>query len=275
MSNNFVTCKLMGGLGNQLFQIFTTLSYSLKYKINFYFPDYKGSMGIDNKSERPAYWNNILSNLKQNIKQIKDGIIIREIDSHKYNNLQKPIVNRNMILHGYFQSLKYFNEYSEKIINRLNFRSFQKRFGEIDAISMHFRIGDYKANSKFHPILSLEYYKDALKYLILKTNKKDWTIKYCCEEADVKDVENKISKLQDIYNELIFERINNKFADWEQMFYMSCCKHNIIANSTFSWWSAYFNVNPDKRVFYPSKWFGINKDVSGMFNGLGWNLIIV
>ena len=274
MSHNFVTCKLMGGLGNQLFQIFTTLSYSLTYKINFCFPNYQGSLGIDNKSERPAYWNNILSNLKQNIKQIKNGIIIREPEpGHKYCNLQKPIVNRNMILHGYFQSLQYFNEHSEKIINRLNFRSYQERFGEIDAISMHFRIGDYKANSKFHPILSIKYYQDALNYIILKTKKKDWTIKYCCEDEDVKDVESKISKLQDIYDELKFERINNKFADWEQLLFMSCCKHNIIANSTFSWWSAYFNVNPDKIICYPSNWFGDNKNVSEMFKGLGWNLI--
>jgi hypothetical protein len=53
-----------------------------------------------------------------------------------------------------------------------------------------------------------------------------------------------------------FERGNKELSDWEQMLLMSCCHHNIIANSSFSWWSAYFNFWEDKIVCYPSVWFG-------------------
>jgi hypothetical protein len=57
-------------------------------------------------------------------------------------------------------------------------------------------------------------------------------------------------------NTFTFEQADNNLDDWEQMILMSLCQHNIIANSTFSWWGAYFNNNPNKIVCYPETWFG-------------------
>ena len=53
-----------------------------------------------------------------------------------------------------------------------------------------------------------------------------------------------------------FIKLGNELDDWEEMLVMSLCQHNIIANSTFSWWGAYFNENKEKIVCYPSLWFG-------------------
>jgi hypothetical protein len=53
-------------------------------------------------------------------------------------------------------------------------------------------------------------------------------------------------------------RADSKLSDWEQLLLMSLCEHNIIANSTFSWWSGYFNTNQNKIICYPSQWFGPN-----------------
>jgi hypothetical protein len=79
---------------------------------------------------------------------------------------------------------------------------------------------------------------------------------YFCEDVDISDVNEVISYLSKIFTKLEFIRGENNLEDWEQMLLMSCCHHNIIANSSFSWWSAYFNSWEDKIVCYPSVWFG-------------------
>ena len=53
-----------------------------------------------------------------------------------------------------------------------------------------------------------------------------------------------------------FIKVSDEYHDWEQLLIMSVCDHNIIANSSYSWWGAYLNENKNKTVMYPEKWFG-------------------
>jgi hypothetical protein len=270
-----VTCIMTGGLGNQLFQIFATIAYAIKYNRILVLPNYQGMMGIDKTSERPSYWNTLFSKLISYIIPIGSTVTLNEYGSHTYSNF--PAYNSNICLNGYFQHLKYFNKYSDRIVNLIGIKDFQKEIRENhtikDSISLHFRIGDYKVSNGYHNILSIYHYIKGLDTIITKTNKNNWSVEYCCEDHDLAKVNEMIKDLQSRFLKLKFERIDNKLADWQQMLYMSCCQHNIIANSTFSWWSAYFNDNPNKIVCYPSKWLGDNRDVSGMFDGLGWTRI--
>ena len=70
----------------------------------------------------------------------------------------------------------------------------------------------------------------------------------------------RINNIKEKIKHLTFIKIPNELEDWEQMLLMSCCQHNIIANSSFSWWSAYLNNNKEKFVCYPSLWFGPAKN---------------
>jgi hypothetical protein len=83
--------------------------------------------------------------------------------------------------------------------------------------------------------------------------------------ADVKDrcSRGAITNGRDIQ----FHFVRDTIADWQQMLLMSVCDHNIIANSTFSWWGAYLNANQTKIVCYPSLWFGygVSHDTRDMF----------
>ena len=97
-----------------------------------------------------------------------------------------------------------------------------------------------------------------------------WTILYFYEEEDMDEVKSKVEKIKAECieylrdhewgrgHEIDFERVNSetKMEDWRQLLLMSCCQHNIIANSSFSWWAAYFNDNSEKIICYPETWFG-------------------
>jgi hypothetical protein len=125
-----------------------------------------------------------------------------------------------------------------------------------NAVSMHFRIGDYKKIQDFHPLATYEYYERSLEYFKSVHPNKEFNILYFCEDCDIDDVLSIINKLVNKFPMYNFTRGLNTLEDWQQMLLMSCCHHNIIANSSFSWWAAYLNSNKDKIVCYPSVWFG-------------------
>jgi hypothetical protein len=104
--------------------------------------------------------------------------------------------------------------------------------------------------------MTKDYYLKALNNIKLINSNTNYTIFYFCEENDINDVVEIINYLQQNFNNYNFLRGEKELEDWEQMLLMSCCHHNVIANSSFSWWSAYFNSYTDKIVCYPSIWFG-------------------
>jgi hypothetical protein len=250
----------MGGLGNQLFQIFTTISISLTNKIPFIF------RYSDNIGNRNAYWNTFLVNLKKFTSTNITGQFIVYKEPH-FHYLDIPInieqIEQNILLSGYFQSYKYFEksynqicrlirleENKKKIINKYNY-PYSK------SISMHFRLGDYKYLQDFHNLLTIDYYTNSLQYMEKKLSKSEiYYVLYFCENKDNDIVLIHINKLNKLFPQFHFMKVSDEIEDWEQMLIMSCCNHNIIANSTFSWWGAYFNVDPNKIVCYPSNWFG-------------------
>lgn len=270
-----ITCNLMGGLGNQLFQVFATISYSIKSKNQFKFLN-KKTLGGDSCTLRFTFWNTFLSRLKPFLVDSLPNLhIIREID-FKYKELSViEMLNRDVMIFGYFQSYKYFKEsYNTicKIIgiktmknNLLNKLDYNNDYFK-DTISLHFRIGDYKNLQNYHPLMTKEYYYNALNYIKSKKSDTKFKILYFCENDDIVDVEEKINYLSNHFKEYEFIRGKSDLEDWEQLLLMSCCNHNIIANSSFSWWSAYFNDWEDKIVCYPSVWFGksVNNDTKDL-----------
>lgn len=258
-----ITCNLMGGLGNQLFQIFATISYAIKCHNQFKFFNIKVLGGT---STRYTFWDSFFSRLKlfttSNFPQL---YMIKETD-FTFNELDvDEMINKDVLINGYFQSHKYF-ESNYQIICRmigleqmknvlLKKMNYDMNFLQ-NTISLHFRLGDYKNLSEKYHILKKKYYKNAINHIKNKNLDINYTIIYFCEDDDIDDVEETINYLTSKFSEYKFIRGEKSLADWEQLLLMSCCHHNVIANSTFSWWAAYFNNWDDKIICYPSLWFG-------------------
>ena len=262
-----ITCNLMGGLGNQLFQIFTTISYAIKTHNQFKFTNVL-TLGGGSTTIRKTYWDSFFFRLKHfTTDKFPKMDLIKEKD-FTFNELPLyKMINADIIIHGYFQSYKYFeNSYEticriidikQKKANLLKKMNYDKTFLN-SVISLHFRMGDYKKNTAVHPIMPKEYYYKSIHHILSNCKECDtkFTVMFFCEDVDLSDVKNTILFLSEKLPNLDFVRGDNKLEDWEQMLLMSCCHHNIIANSSFSWWSAYFNSWEDKIVCYPSVWFG-------------------
>lgn len=263
-----ITCNLMGGLGNQIFQIFATISCAINHRMQFKFLNVE-SLGGGFTTIRYTFWDKFFYKLKpfliDNI-NIYPTNVIREKDF----TFNKLIIDENqykedIMLSGYFQSYKYFQENYQLICRLIGLQQMKDDLllkvnlnDDLlqNTISMHFRIGDYKKLQHVHPVMTKDYYFRALNYIKSLDSTTNYTVLYFCEDDDIDDVIQTINYLKDKFIDYDFIRGKKELEDWEQMLLMSCCHHNIIANSSFSWWGAYLNSHKNKIVCYPSIWFG-------------------
>ena len=144
-------------------------------------------------------------------------------------------INRNILLNNFFPKHKStrFNTLSEKINNEPN------------SVAIHFRLGDYKIPGRLHYCLNQEYYDNAI--ILIRQNIENPKFYVFSDEIE------KVKSFFDLENAVFIE--NDSDNEIEDMFLMSQCKHNIIANSTYSWWSAWLNKNENKLIVAPLKWF--------------------
>tara|TARA_R110002110_G_scaffold76496_1_gene201521 strand:- start:78 stop:848 length:771 start_codon:yes stop_codon:yes gene_type:complete len=236
-----ITTDLLGGLGNYMFQIATTHSLAIDNgDVGIY--DSNGVVKIHNHLD--TYKTNILRNLSYG------STIINTHYSEPYFSYNKIMYKENLKVTGYFQSEKYFQHNRGSILDLFSVDSdsdiyIKGEYGNTlrnNTCSIHVRRGDYVRLSNIHPPCEMGYYLEAVKQMPVGTvflvfsDDMDW----CKQNFN--------------FSHLIhFVDGNPDFID---MWLMSLCDNNITANSSFSWWGAWLNQNPNKKVISPSKWFG-------------------
>jgi hypothetical protein len=240
-----ISCNLKGGLGNQLFQIAAAFSLSKNLSTELVIYQNYVNTSIHGYSF-DKYKNNIFSKII--LSKEKPNLYLKSFNEKKFSYEQITLEN-NQILDGYFQSEKYFIDHKEDIKKLFEETEeissyINKKYSNIDfnnSISLHVRRGDYLRYPKIHPVCDIEYYKNALQIL-----NEDKNILLFSDDVEWCKHNLKFKNLQFINNE----------QDYIDLYLMSRCSFNVIANSTFSWWSAWLNKNKQKKVICPIKWFG-------------------
>jgi hypothetical protein len=160
---------------------------------------------------------------------------------------------------GYWQSFRYFEHFREELVKNLAFKPFknstylesivEKIEASENSVSLHVRGGDYLKTDTFINLSNTKYYENALEKLGLLIK----TVFVFTDDIELVLKNNYFDNFV-----LVDTRGHENHLD---MYLMSICSHNIIANSSYSWWSAYLNVNPGRLVVAPSEWFN-NRDIN-------------
>lgn len=245
-----------GGLGNQMFQY---VFYKWLQKQGFHVEaDLSGYYLLRG---RPYCLNHIFKKVElkecnyQRLEKLKEE---QKIYNEKTDKLFDLKQDQNMILSGYWQHYVYANEIRDELKDYFSFQvprdlkmaGLLEQISRENSVSVHVRRGDYLQKENvdiFGDICTDEYYRNSLRYIEEKVINPKFYV-FCNDINWTKEH----MKLQDaVY---IDKNRFKKYEDWFDLFLMAQCKHNIIANSSFSWWGAWLNRNSSKIVIAPRKW---------------------
>ncbi len=271
-----IIVKLKRGMGNQMFQyaLGRRLVEDLKSPLKLDISGFERQSQIDTKREYELHHFNILEDFANSEEIIKArdrwGFLSRlyqaintKIFREQHVGYDPRLLNKkgDIYLDGFWHSEKYFQSIREIILRELALKTSLSSVGmaaaaEIEkataegkaSVSLHVRRGDYVTNlkaKKYHGLITTEYYGGAIEILRNKVGE----MKIFLFSDDIEWVKRNIP-LQDAH----YFVTNPSIPFYEEVHLMSLCDHNIIANSSFSWWGAWLNQNLNKIVIAPRKW---------------------
>lgn len=271
---------LQGGLGNQMFEYATAYALSrqnacdLALDMSFFdvFKDRKwcrpyelNVFGLQNNvkmTSRHHLWVRIMSTVGNFcLKRGKNvvGRCVFELDDIG------PLKNyRALLLCGYFGSYRLFSAYREELLHEFAFADLPNEenaalllsIQNCESVAVHIRRGDYLEgkNKDVYYHLAPEWYRQAMEEI----SKRVKSPVYYFFSDDIAWAREQFADVRNAF----FVDVNHGRDAYNDMRLMSTCKHNIIANSTFSWWGAWLNTNPNKIVVAPYQRFKMSDSVN-------------
>ena len=260
-----ITCDVMGGLGNQLFQIATVLAVAWRQNL---VPIFTGKEIITlggNCTPRPNYWKSLFRTLTLTKENLNFPVLYEDWNQ---TFIKFPEFKTDIKLYGHFQTSKYFHDYRAKILDTFKldtkdsayvenfFLGLRNKYPNRPLVSLHVRRTDYIT---INEALSQKYFLDASKHFPTDTV-------FVIFSDDQAWCRNNLSTLASV------EYVSEK--DYLELFIMSKCDGHIMSNSSFSWWGCYLGDRyGTKRVVAPKPWFrGAPNGCLGIFESY-WTIL--
>lgn len=275
-----IIVNLMGGLGNQMFQYAFGKSLSLRLNKKLIVDKRFLLENTNNPDVTPRDFELSVFSITDVITVYDHGFGLGKAFPYRLNKLIDPIIEKlksqivftdndaldtilktkssKIILSGYFQKETYFINEENNIRNSFVFKNelsgdnlvIKNKIANSNSVSLHVRRGDYVSSQKtgaYHGVCSLEYYTEAIQTLTALFQ----DLHFFVFSDDIEWCKVNLN----IPGEVTFISNNKGANSYIDMQLMSLCKHNIIANSSFSWWGAWLNRSKNKVVIAPKKWF--------------------
>ena len=281
--------QFLGGLGNQMFQ------YALYKALQKKHPNVKADLhGYRNYALHNGFELENIFNIKLNkISPFTKNLYNKHNRKWLYRKLRRVLNLRNAYQEekslfafdpsiladpksrfywGYWQNLQYFEAIAEEL--KIDFEFKQELTGEnqqileqikqTDSVSIHVRRGDYLKDPLLGGLCGPEYYQTAINYMQANVASPVFfvfsdDIAWCQKHLTLEQAK--------------FITWNKGTDSYIDMQLMSACKHNIIANSSFSWWAAWLNPNVAKMVIYPKKWVNDHQTIESMSTPENWKAV--
>jgi hypothetical protein len=224
-----VTFNNAGRMGNWLFEAATAMAYALEHDLEFTVPN-----ETSNAKWNPIYCPHLIDN--------RYNPHLEKIHLYESRHNYDPIPydpswrDKNIIIEGYRQTARYFDNYRNEILYLLDF-PYKKQEGYV---SIHVRRGDYVTLRDKHPEVTTEWYEKAMSMF---------------PEYKFKFFSDDIPWCMEAFKHRNDCEYSGNTDEQSDLVEMSWCEHQICSPSTFSWWGGYLNKNEDKLVIFPKFWF--------------------
>lgn len=291
-----IISNIIGGLGNQMFQYAAGRALALEHGVPLAldvagFASYPLHQGFELKrlfhcpaeiaspaeTARLLGWCNgaLVRRLMQRpaMAALRPGRWVVEPHFHYWPGFER--LGDDCYLSGYWQSERYFAKHQATIRDDFRFTGeldavnagLAEKMAQVESVSLHVRRGDYVNNPKnlgIHGVCSPAYYHSAIRHLAERLSSPVFFV----FSDDIPWVRENL----EIGHPVVHVEHNSGAASFNDMRLMSLCRHNVIANSSFSWWGAWLNGNPEKQVVAPRRWFANDRKTADLFPA-GWTLI--
>lgn len=232
MQNCYVS--LAGGIGNQLFQVAAGYAYARDHSKTLYL--YTGSWSGGQGSHPNNYRNSIFKNFKFT-QNIPDSF--NDYHEPQFNYTKLPEAKGSIKLNGYFQSLQYFEGYSEEFKDLLKFKELDTEFLQEGAVGAHVRRGDYLNYPDIHLVCGTEYFLKNLEGY-----------------PQINIFSDSLERTQLEFSNLDCNYIKSN-SELSDLYLLSQHENLVCSNSSFSWWASFLGV-PKKKIIVPSVWLKNN-----------------